>query len=146
SPRCGFFTLLAVLACLPFVIPLVWMTSASLLPEIDVTANLALFPYHPQWHNYADALGYFPAFHYLLNTLEIAIPAALGTVISSSWIAYGFSNLQWRGREKVSVHRGERSYAASGRVAGKTADGAGAGGSKEGSGAPIRAACVASAR
>ena len=94
-------TLIAVIVCLPFVIPLIWMTSASLLPEIDVTASLALVPYPAQWHNYADAISYFPAFRYLLNTLEVAVPSAIGTVVSSSWIAYGFSNLQWRGRDKV---------------------------------------------
>jgi multiple sugar transport system permease protein len=99
--RRGIFTLLGVLACLPFIIPLIWMVSASLLTQLQVTASLTLIPTHPQWHNYADAITYFPAFQYALNTLEIAIPAALGTVLSSSWIAYGFSNLQWRGRDRV---------------------------------------------
>lgn len=92
---------LAALVCLPFIIPLVWMASASLLPELEVTSSLALLPYHPQWQNYAHAVTYFPVWHYLLNTLTIAIPSALGTVLSASWIAYGFSNLQWRGREQV---------------------------------------------
>ncbi len=97
--RRSLLTALAVLACAPFVIPLLWMVSASLLPEADVTAGLALIPYPPQWHNYPDALQFFPAYHYLLNTLQIAVPATLGTVLSTSWIAYGFANLQWKGRE-----------------------------------------------
>lgn len=95
------FTVLAALACLPFVIPLLWMISASLLRENQVTASLGLIPYPPQWHNYADAVQFFPALRYLVNTLEVAVPSALGTVLSASWTAYGFANLQWRGRDQV---------------------------------------------
>jgi len=41
----------------------------------------------------------FPLF--LQNTLVIALFTVLGTVFSCSWVAFGFSILQWRGRDKI---------------------------------------------
>ena len=41
----------------------------------------------------------FPLF--LQNTLTIALLTVLGTVLSCSWVAFGFSILEWRGRNKV---------------------------------------------
>ena len=38
---------------------------------------------------------------YLGNTLIVALLGALGTVLSSSLVAYGFSRLRWPGRDKI---------------------------------------------
>ncbi|MDA0839835.1 MAG: carbohydrate ABC transporter permease [Planctomycetota bacterium] len=38
---------------------------------------------------------------YLANTLTVCLLGCLGTVISSSIVAYGFSRIQWTGRDKI---------------------------------------------
>jgi multiple sugar transport system permease protein len=55
-----------------------------------------------RWSNYPKAIaamGEFP--RYLANTLILCILNVIGTVISSSLAAYGFSRINWRGRDKV---------------------------------------------
>ncbi|RKX33490.1 MAG: carbohydrate ABC transporter permease [Verrucomicrobia bacterium] len=44
-------------------------------------------------------MKYFPL--YLKNTLILCFLTVIGTVFSSSLAAYGFSRIQWRGRNKV---------------------------------------------
>ena len=58
----------------------------------------------PRWKNYPDALGFLPpSSNYgianLENTLIIAFLTVLGTVLSSSLVAYGFARLKWPGRD-----------------------------------------------
>lgn len=58
------------------------------------------------WKNYPDALGYLPpsskmGLANLENTLIIALMSVIGTVLSSSLVAYGFARLKWPGRDWV---------------------------------------------
>jgi len=56
----------------------------------------------PRWENFINAIRamkYFPL--YLKNTLILCFLTVIGTVFSSSLAAYGFSRIQWRGRNKV---------------------------------------------
>ena len=62
----------------------------------------------PRWQNYADALEFLPpATHYgltfLLNTLFLTIMSVIGTVISSSLVAYAFARLRWPGKNLLFV-------------------------------------------
>lgn len=55
-----------------------------------------------RWHNFKDAIvamKYFPM--YLRNTLVLCILNVIGTVTSSAFAAYGFSRIQWKGRDKL---------------------------------------------
>lgn len=55
-----------------------------------------------RWHNFKDAIiamKYFPM--YLQNTLVLCILTVIGTVSSSALAAYGFSRIQWKGRDKL---------------------------------------------
>jgi multiple sugar transport system permease protein len=87
---------------LVFSFPLAWMISTSLKP----LAQTMLFP--PQWipspvlwRNYLEAVNYIPFFTYARNTVVIAILGTIGTVISSAIVAYGFSRIEWKGRDKI---------------------------------------------
>jgi multiple sugar transport system permease protein len=56
----------------------------------------------PRWSNFVNAIKamkYFP--RYLRNTLILCVLTVFGTVLSSSLAAYGFSRIQWRGRDKL---------------------------------------------
>ncbi len=57
----------------------------------------------PRWENYSDALAYLPAeTHYGLvflgNTLFLTLMSTIGTLLSSSLVAYSFARLQWPGK------------------------------------------------
>jgi len=58
------------------------------------------------WKNYPDALAFLPpSSHFgianLENTLIICFLSVIGTVLSSSMVAYGFARLKWPGRDWV---------------------------------------------
>jgi multiple sugar transport system permease protein len=93
---------------LGFALPLGWMLLTSMLtpeqtvtsadgsrPPVDVLAlpAQALSNYARVWN---DPVVDFPL--YLRNTLVVTLLTVLGTVVSSSVVAYGFSRVQWRGR------------------------------------------------
>jgi multiple sugar transport system permease protein len=56
----------------------------------------------PRWENFAKAIRamkFFPL--YLKNTLLLCLLTVTGTVLSSALAAYGFSRIDWCGRNKV---------------------------------------------
>lgn len=62
--------------------------------------------FSPRWQNYSDALNFLPpesdyGLVFLVNTLIIAILSVIGTVLSSSLVAYSFARLHWPGRDIV---------------------------------------------
>lgn len=58
----------------------------------------------PRWLNYVEALMYLPpdtfyGWTFLKNSLILTVLSVLGTVLSSSMVAYSFARLRWPGRE-----------------------------------------------
>jgi len=108
-----------------FAAPLLWMVGTSLKPQEDIsTARLTLLPKHADRtlqyarENYysgrprflddkgVERTGYEGVLTsenvhfvlYLRNTLIVALLSVTGMVISSAVCAYGFSKIEWRGR------------------------------------------------
>jgi len=53
-----------------------------------------------RWENFPRAIASMRHFwRYLANTLLLCVLNVCGTVLSSAMVAYGFSRLEWRGRE-----------------------------------------------
>src|SRR4051812_37024603 len=75
-----------------FVSPVYWMAITSLksTPEVFQLPPV-WWPAQLRWNNYPEALNVFPFVRYATNTLRIAVPVAIGTTMSSSLVAYGFS-------------------------------------------------------
>ncbi len=96
------FVLLA-LAAIAFLAPLAWMVSTSLKPLNEtMTLPPRWIPSTIQWHNYKDAIhamGYF--WRYTANSLFLCCLTVIGTVTSSALAAYGFSRIQWKGRDAL---------------------------------------------
>lgn len=111
--------LLLILGAVTFLAPLLWMISTGLKP-IEQTMSMppTWMPYRevakpdgsierkvaPRWENFREAIGamkYFPM--YLKNTLILCVLTVIGTVASSALAAYGFSRVEWRGRDKLFV-------------------------------------------
>ena len=96
------FALLIVLGLLSLA-PFAWMVSTSLKP-LNETMSLPprWIPSTFQWRNYhdaIDAMGYF--WRYAGNSLFLCVMSVIGTVSSSALVAYGFSRIEWKGRDKL---------------------------------------------
>lgn len=90
---------LALLSLL-FLAPFAFMISTSLKSQGKVfTETIQWIPQPILWSNYPEALGHFPFWLYLRNTLTICGGVVIGTIFSAALPAYGFSRLRWRGRD-----------------------------------------------
>jgi multiple sugar transport system permease protein len=95
-------TLLVVLGAV-FLLPFAWMVSTSLKP-LNETMVLPprWLPSEPQWQNYPEAMRAMgPFWLYARNSLMLALLNVVGTVASSALVAYGFSRIEWRGRDNL---------------------------------------------
>jgi multiple sugar transport system permease protein len=85
-----------------YVIPYYWMLVTSLKSNEELGQTPpTFFPNSLQFHNYHDAVTALPFGQYLLNTLIITGLTIAGAVLSNTLIAYGFSRVQWPGRDKI---------------------------------------------
>jgi len=96
--RAGLAYALILLGLLWVIVPLLWMLSSALKDTVDIFLFPPnLIPAHPAWSNFSAAFTAIPFLHYLGNSLTIAVPATLGTVISSALAAYAFARLRFPG-------------------------------------------------
>ena len=91
-----------ILFCLIFITPFYWMV-ASALKSVQEGATFppTLIPQAWRWQNFVDAVNYIPFGLYALNSLIITIGATIGAILSNTVVAYGFSRIQWPGRNKL---------------------------------------------
>lgn len=94
--------IILIIMCAIFILPFYWMLTQSLKSN----AELAQYPptwfvQEPQWENYRLATERIPFWTFARNTVIITAACVIGSVISNPIIAYGFSRLQWPGRDKV---------------------------------------------
>jgi len=94
------YLLLLVLA-FSFILPFYWMGSSALKDDPQVnTVPPKWIPNPAHWNNYWDAWSTYDFNLYLMNTVfKFALPVALGTVVSSAFVAYGFARMRWPGRD-----------------------------------------------
>lgn len=91
-----------VLVTLAFLFPLAWMVMTALKSTGDVLARPPVW-IPDRWHpgNFAETAAIIPIWRYAWNTLLIGILNVVGTVLSCSLVAYGFSRIQWPGRDAL---------------------------------------------
>ena len=88
-----------------FLIPFAWMLSTSLKADAQLTVYPPVWiPSPVVWKNFPEALKYLPPSSLfglvnLGNTLIIAVMSCIGTVLSCSLVAYGFSRFRWPGKD-----------------------------------------------
>ncbi|WP_453993699.1 carbohydrate ABC transporter permease [Bacillus nitroreducens] len=96
--------LILILFSLAFIVPFLWLISGSLKSSSELFANPPVWiPKELKWSNYLEAFTSFPFFLYLKNTIIIVVLTCIGAVLSNSLIAYGFSRIEWKGRDFVFV-------------------------------------------
>ena len=91
--------LVVIMACLFFILPVVWTVISSLKPESDIQS------YPPAWipreltlSNYRTVLSKFPYFTWMANSLIVAVAGTLGILIASTMAAYAMARFRFRGR------------------------------------------------
>jgi len=87
-----------------FMLPFLWLVSTSLKPESQIMRwPPVIIPKPITWEHYINGFARIPFLLYLRNTLTICIITAIGTVLSSSLVAYGLSRIPWRGRDLLFI-------------------------------------------
>jgi multiple sugar transport system permease protein len=94
------FYLLLVMAALMFIYPFIWMLSASLAPEQELS-NLTIIPAEITLKNYQVLLDKIPIGRALLNSLIVATSVTLGVLVFGSMIGYALSRLEFKGRDTI---------------------------------------------
>lgn len=95
---------IAVIILIPLVLawgmPFILMVSTSLKDQTAIYYPARLMPTPIVWSNYPDALlNFLPFGQFYLNSAVIAITVVSGSIVSSSFIAYGFARLRFPGRD-----------------------------------------------
>ena len=93
--------ILVILSAL-LLVPLWWMLVTAVKADHELVAfPPTLWPQQWKWINFSIAVSSVPFFMYLRNTVIITFFTVLGAVISNPLIAYGFSRVDWPGRDKL---------------------------------------------
>jgi multiple sugar transport system permease protein len=90
----------AIIFSMIFALPLFWLVSTSL--KTGQQAFLVppkMIPDPFVWSNYINGLTFIPIAQAILNTFLIAIPRIFGSVAACTLVAYGFSCIDWDGRD-----------------------------------------------
>jgi multiple sugar transport system permease protein len=94
--------IILILMCAIFILPFYWMIVIGLKGNDELTLYPpSLYPHNPIWSNFKDATEVFPFWRFAWNTTAITLLTIAGSVISNPIIAYGFSRIEWPGRDKV---------------------------------------------
>ncbi|MBQ7785213.1 MAG: carbohydrate ABC transporter permease [Clostridia bacterium] len=87
---------LSVIALVPFV----WMISSSLKTSIDVfSVPMRWIPTEFHWDNYLKIWERVPLLTYFKNTAVVAVIVTFMQILTSSFAAYAFAKMQFRGRD-----------------------------------------------
>jgi len=82
--------------------PIYWIFCNSLKTLTGISAfPPELFPSDPQWSNYTQVLSDPKNLTYLRNTLILVVFNTVGTLVSSSIVAYPLARMRFRGRNTV---------------------------------------------
>jgi ABC-type glycerol-3-phosphate transport system permease component len=79
-----------------YAFPFLWMVGTSLTPADEVLLrSRPLFPAHPAWGNYKEALTVLPFHLFLKNTLTVALLATAGGTAAAASVAYAFARMRF---------------------------------------------------
>ena len=94
--------IILVIISLFAIMPFYWMlvTSIKSVTELRMIPP-TVFPREFHFEHYPQAVQFIPFFKYTMNSLTYVTFAVIGAIFSNSFIGYGFSRIQWRGREAI---------------------------------------------
>ncbi|MCL6601505.1 MAG: carbohydrate ABC transporter permease [Paenibacillus sp.] len=87
---------------LAMLVPYIWMLSSSLKLNKDVFAfPMQWIPSNPRWENFMDIWTRIPLGRFIFNTAKLSIIVTILQLLTSSFAAYAFSKLQFRGKNVI---------------------------------------------
>lgn len=93
---------LVVAGAVTYAMPFVWMLSTSVKPGYQVYLIPPVwFPDYYEWSNYWKPWGNLPFAQFYVNSITITILSVLGTLVSSSLVAFAFARMRFRGRDRL---------------------------------------------
>ncbi len=93
------YTLLIAIAFI-MLLPFAWMLSASLKMDKDVFRfPIEWVPQDPQWQNYETIWTRIPFLTFFANSLKLTIIITFLQLATSSFAAYAFAKLEFKGRD-----------------------------------------------
>lgn len=96
----AYVSLLAISAL--FLIPFVWMIRSALMNLSQIFVMPPIWIPKPfEWNNFSRALTILPFDRFFMNTVIIVVFSVVGTVVSSTIAAFGFSRVLWKGRNLI---------------------------------------------
>ncbi len=98
-----FIYIMLILGAIVFMAPFAWMVSTALKPLNEtMTIPMKWIPSRIHWENFPDAIRGMGSFWlFARNTFFLCIMTVIGTTLSSALAAYGFSRIEWKGRDKM---------------------------------------------
>ncbi len=85
-----------------FLAPTFWMISSSLKASTEIFKHpIVWIPESPQWSNYVKVFQTLPFARFAWNTFVVVALAVIGTVISTTVVAYGLARLNFPGRRVI---------------------------------------------
>ena len=95
------YVLLIVMAAL-MLVPFLWMLSASFKMNKDVFAfPIEWIPSNPRVRNYVDIWTKIPLLSFIFNTAKLTIIVTLLQLFTSSFAAYAFAKLNFKGKKTL---------------------------------------------
>ena len=92
-------TILILIGAVILMVPLAWMLSTSLKANGEVFhIPITWIPKKILWSNYPEAVTFVPFLNYYRNSVFVASLAVLGSVLSSSLVAFAFARLRGPGK------------------------------------------------
>src|SRR5919199_343094 len=83
-----------------FIVPFVWLLSTS-LKDFRELFGPHWIPQRLAWENYRQAFSFGMWGRWTLNTVTITAVGVVGTLLSTSLVAYSFARLRWPGRDTL---------------------------------------------
>ncbi|MCS7242964.1 MAG: carbohydrate ABC transporter permease [Candidatus Caldatribacterium sp.] len=95
------YAVMVVVAMVMFF-PILWIILSSFKPMIEFsTFPPRILPSRLFWQNYAEVFAHSKLLVYLRNTLILIVGNTVGTLLSSSIVAYPLARMRFRGREII---------------------------------------------
>lgn len=93
--------LLLITVAATCIFPLLWMIGSALKTQETVFSDMSIIPSHPVWSNFYHAWTRGGFGVYFLNSVIYTVTVVFGIVIISSLAAFGFSRLQFPGKNII---------------------------------------------
>lgn len=100
----GLLYVLAIFLTFLFFGPFLWSISSSLKWPTEIYVfPPKLLPESPRWSNYVTVWTQVPFATFYVNTILITVFSVIGSVVSSTLIAYGFARFEFPGRNVLFI-------------------------------------------